>query len=60
VAIVEALKRHDAAAAQRAMTRHIDTAMREIETRGAENPEIFAPPIDIESTPERWPLRLVS
>jgi DNA-binding GntR family transcriptional regulator len=60
LAIVEALKRHDATAAQRAMTRHIDSAMREIETRGAENPEIFAPPTDIGSTPERWQLRLVS
>jgi DNA-binding GntR family transcriptional regulator len=60
LAIVDALKRHDAAAAQRAMTRHIDTAMREIETRGAENPEIFAPPADVESTSARWQLRLVS
>jgi DNA-binding GntR family transcriptional regulator len=60
LAIVDALKRHDAVAAQRAMTRHIDTAMREIETRGAENPEIFAPPADIGSTSERWQLRLVS
>jgi DNA-binding GntR family transcriptional regulator len=56
LAIVEALKRHDAAAAQRAMTRHIDAAMREIETRGAETPEIFAPPADVDSTS----LRLVS
>ncbi|HLH92670.1 MAG TPA: GntR family transcriptional regulator [Xanthobacteraceae bacterium] len=60
LAIVDALKRHDAAAAQRAMTRHIDTAMREIETRGAENPEMFAPPSDIERVSERWQLRLVS
>lgn len=60
LAIVDALKRHDAAAAQRAMTRHIDSAIREIETRGAENPEIFAPPAEIETTSERWPLRLVS
>ena len=60
LAIVDALKRHDAAAAQRAMTRHIDTAMREIEARGAENPQIFTPPADLEPTSERWQLRLVS
>jgi GntR family transcriptional regulator, rspAB operon transcriptional repressor len=60
LAIVDALRRHDAAAAQRAMTRHIDTALREIETRGTENPEIFAPPAEIEPTSERRQLRLVS
>jgi DNA-binding GntR family transcriptional regulator len=62
LAIVDALKRRDAAAAQRAMTRHLDAAMREIETQGAENPEIFAPPgeLRVTSPPERTPLRLVS
>jgi len=62
LAIVDALKRHDAAAAQRAMTHHLDSAIRDIETRGAENPDIFAPPGELRavSPPERGRLRLVS
>jgi DNA-binding GntR family transcriptional regulator len=43
VAIAEALKRRDPEGAQRAMARHLDRAMEEIESRAAENPHIFAP-----------------
>jgi DNA-binding GntR family transcriptional regulator len=43
VAIAEALKRRDADAAQRAMMRHLDRTMEEIERRAAENPQAFAP-----------------
>ena len=43
VAIVDALKRRDADAAQRAMTRHLDRSMEDIELRAAENPQMFAP-----------------
>jgi DNA-binding GntR family transcriptional regulator len=42
-AIADALKRRDADAAQRAMARHLDRTMEEIEARAAENPHIFAP-----------------
>lgn len=40
-AIVEAVKARDPDAAQRAMARHLDRLMDEIEVRAAENPEIF-------------------
>ena len=43
VAIADALKRRDAEAAQRAMMRHLDRTMEEIELRAAENPQMFAP-----------------
>lgn len=43
VTIAEALRRRDPDAAQRAMTRHLDRTMEEIELRAAENPQIFAP-----------------
>jgi DNA-binding GntR family transcriptional regulator len=43
VAIAEALKRRDPEAAQRAMVRHLDRSMEEIELRAAENPQIFTP-----------------
>ena len=43
VAIVDALKRRDPDAAQRAMTRHLDRSMEDIELRAAENPQMFAP-----------------
>jgi len=43
VAIAEALTRRDGDAAQRAMTRHLDRTMEDIELRAAENPHIFAP-----------------
>jgi DNA-binding GntR family transcriptional regulator len=43
VAIVEALKARDPEAARRAMHRHLDQIMNEVEARAAENPEIFAP-----------------
>ena len=42
-AIAEALRRRDPDAAQRAMARHLDRTMEEIELRAAENPQIFAP-----------------
>ncbi len=42
VAIVDALKRHDADAAQRAMAAHLDRTMDMIEAQAAENPHIFA------------------
>ncbi len=43
IAIVDALKRRDADAAQRAMTVHLDRTMDMIETQAAENPQVFAP-----------------
>lgn len=42
VAIVDALRRRDADAAQRAMTAHLDRTMDMIEAHAAENPHIFA------------------
>jgi DNA-binding GntR family transcriptional regulator len=42
-AIVDALRSGDPDAAQRAMKKHLDKALNEIEMRAAENPEIFAP-----------------
>ncbi len=62
LAIVDALRRHDAAAAQRAMTRHLDTAMQEIETRAAQNPQIFVPPGEGRPAPgsKRRQLRVIS
>jgi len=43
VAIVDALKAHDADAARQAMTQHLDRVLVELERRAAENPDIFAP-----------------
>jgi DNA-binding GntR family transcriptional regulator len=43
VAIVNALKRRDADAAQRAMIHHLDRFMQVIELAAAGNPDIFAP-----------------
>lgn len=43
VMIVDALKTRDPEAARRAMLRHLDKIMNELETRVAENPEIFTP-----------------
>jgi DNA-binding GntR family transcriptional regulator len=43
IAILEALKARDPDAAQRAMQRHLDRSMDELEMRAAENPEMFAP-----------------
>jgi DNA-binding GntR family transcriptional regulator len=43
VAIVEALKKRDGPAAQRAMRLHLDNAIADIEARAAANPGIFAP-----------------
>jgi DNA-binding GntR family transcriptional regulator len=42
VAIVDALKRRDGEAAQRAMAAHLDRTMDMIEAQAAENPHIFA------------------
>ncbi len=43
MAIAEALKRRDPDAAHRAMARHLDRTMEEIESQAAQNPKIFAP-----------------
>jgi DNA-binding GntR family transcriptional regulator len=43
VRIAEALKKRDPEAARHAMHRHLDQVINEIETRAAENPEIFTP-----------------
>ena len=43
LAILEALKRRDPDAAQRAMTGHLDRTMEMIEAQAADNPQVFAP-----------------
>lgn len=45
-AIIEAIKARDPDEAQRAMARHLDHLLDEIELRAAENPDIFAPASD--------------
>lgn len=45
-AILDALKARDPDGAQRAMARHLDHLLEEIELRATENPEIFAPASD--------------
>ena len=42
VAVVEALRKHDAPAAQQAMRLHLDNAIADIELRAAAHPQVFA------------------
>jgi hypothetical protein len=44
------------------MTRHLDAALQEIETRAAENPQIFVPPGETRPAPapRRRQLRVIS